>query len=178
MKILIAIVIILALAFGLFVIFINSGMYNIAATSEHTGLTLKIINATKDNSIRKHAKGIDAPDLSDSAMIREGFEHFDQMCVTCHGAIGISKDEFAKGLYPLPPALSEEIEEWSAAELFWITKHGIKMTGMPAFGDTHNDEAIWPIVAFMQKLPEMSYYDYTNLRSGAEEQDFGHEHEH
>jgi mono/diheme cytochrome c family protein len=183
MKIIIAIVIIVVLAVGLFIIYINSGMYNIAATSEHTGLTLSIINTTVDNSIRKHADGIEVPDLTDSAMIMEGFNHFDEMCVTCHGAPGISKDEFAVGLYPEAPSLLEEVEDWSPAELFWITKHGIKMTGMPATGDVHGDEEIWNIVAFMVKLPDVTRADYIKMRNrgqrmenGPEEREEGHDH--
>ena len=159
MKILIVIIIILALAVGLFIIFMNSGIYNVAATSEHGALTLKIIEVTKDNSIRKHAAGIEVPELTDSAMIAEGFAHFDEMCVICHGAAGIGKDAFAIGLYPEAPSLAEEGDEWTAPELFWITKHGIKLTGMPAIGDVHSDEEIWPIIAFLQVL----YNGMTNL---------------
>ncbi|NIP41320.1 MAG: cytochrome c [candidate division Zixibacteria bacterium] len=170
MKILIVIIIILALAMGLFIIFINSGIYNIAATSEHNSLTLKIINTTVDNSIKRHAEGIEVPDLTDSNMIARGFEHFDEMCVICHGAIGIGKDEFAIGLYPEAPALEEEAEEWTAAELFWITKHGIKLTGMPAIGDVHSDREIWPIIAFLQVLPEMTYQEYISMRQTGEQE--------
>jgi mono/diheme cytochrome c family protein len=50
--------------------------------------------------------------------------------------------------------------EWSDAELFWIVKNGIKMTGMPAFGPTHGDEDLWAIVAIMKELPELSEEAY------------------
>ena len=170
MKILIVIIIILVLAAGLFIIFINSGIYNIAATSKHGSLTLKVINTTVDNSIRRHAKGIEVPDLTDSNMIARGFEHFDETCVICHGAVGIGKNEFAEGLYPEAPSLAEEVEEWSPAELFWITKHGIKLTGMPAIRETHSDEKIWHLVAFLQQLPDMTYQEYMSMRQRGEQE--------
>ena len=46
--------------------------------------------------------------------------------------------------------ISPKLQEWSSAELFWIIKNGIKMTGMPAFGPTHQDEQIWNIVGFVR----------------------------
>lgn len=56
----------------------------------------------------------------------------------------------------------------TAAELFWVTKHGIKMTGMPAWGATHADDSIWPVVAFMLKLPELNGAEYSTLLASAE----------
>lgn len=181
-KVIITAVVVLALVFLIGLLVIYSGWYNVAATSEHNSATLWILETTTDRSIESHAGDIEVPPLSDSAMVARGFDHFDAMCVQCHGAPGIGRDEFAEGLYPLAPTLSAEVEEWSPAELFWITKHGIKMTGMPAFGETHSDDAIWDIVAFLQVLSELGYYDYLEMRdsgNGAEgtEGEAGHGHE-
>jgi len=156
---------------------IYGGMYDIAATSKHNAVTLWAINTLTDNSIRSNAADINVPpNLDDSAKVADGFEHYDEMCVTCHGAPGIGPDEFAAGLYPKAPSLIEPVEEWNDAELFWITKHGIKMTGMPAIGDVHSDTDIWNIVAFLKKMPELGYYGYLDLRKAAESA--GHSHEH
>ncbi len=144
---------------------IYGGLYNVAATEEHTAPTLWILETLTDNSIETHAEGVTAPDmLDDSATVQAGFELFDQLCRTCHGAPGIGPDRFAAGLYPAAPSLKNEVEEWSDAELFWITKHGIKMTGMPAFGDVVNDDDVWKIVAFVRTLPGVGYYDYLDRR--------------
>lgn len=160
-----------------FLIYIHSGAYNVSAMVPHTELTLSVINTLVDNSIESHAEGIEAPDLSDSARIRAGYGDFDEMCVHCHGAPGIGRDDWAKGLYPEGPDLTEPAKEMSDAELFWIVKNGIKMTGMPSFGKTHDDDHIWNIVAFMKKLPDMSYYDYvgfSNSGSGHSEEGEAH----
>src|SRR2546423_13483863 len=58
------------------------------------------------------------------------------MCVQCHGAPGRDPGIVGKGLRPPPPVLSEAVRPWDRAELFWIVKNGIKMTGMPASGPT------------------------------------------
>ncbi len=171
----IAVVVVITVVFGLIIVY--GGFYNISAMEKHNSLTLWAIETMKDNSIERHATDITTPGLSDSTMLSNGFAHFDNSCVQCHGAPGIGADEFAMGLYPEAPSLSDEIEEWNPAELFWITKHGIKMTGMPAFGDTHDDDHIWQMVAFLQTLPDLGYYGYLDMRkAGATEETHGHEH--
>src|SRR3546814_5441303 len=53
------------------------------------------------------------------------------------------------------------------AQQFWIIKHGIKMTAMPAWGKTHPDPLIWDMVAFVRKLPGMSPTEYKQLVASA-----------
>ncbi|MDR3628005.1 MAG: cytochrome c [Ignavibacteriaceae bacterium] len=160
MKYILRIVFVVVALLIIFIVFLYSGIYNISAMVPHNKITLKVIHTLTDNSIEHHAKGITAPNLSDSSLIKTGFSHYNEMCVGCHGAPGISRDETGLGLYPKPPDLSKSAKEIPASELFWITKNGIKMTGMPAFGKTHKDDKIWAIVAFMEKLPGMTNEQY------------------
>jgi mono/diheme cytochrome c family protein len=144
------------------VVFLYSGIYNISAADHHSGTTLWMINTLKENSIRSHADDdIQIPDLSDTSFVNKGFNHYKQMCVGCHGAPGI--DIKAKGFYPPPPPLTKTAKNWNSRELFWIIKNGIKMTAMPAFGASHSDETVWSIVAFTQKVPEMSEEEYKSF---------------
>ncbi len=85
------------------------------------------------------------------------------MCSGCHSTPGVEQNEVVKSFYPRPPKLVRVINEWTPSELFWMTKNGIKMSGMPAFGTTHSDKEIWAIVAFIQKLPAMTKEQYENL---------------
>jgi mono/diheme cytochrome c family protein len=87
-------------------------------------------------------------------MVRDGFEHYDQMCTVCHAGPGIEQSEISKGLNPQAPSLSDAVKEWTPRELFWIVKHGVKMTGMPSFGATHTDQEVWSIVAFIENFRE------------------------
>jgi len=159
----IVVLLVLTCIAGLVVMY--GGYYNVAATKKHNALTFWVLDETMENSIKHNAKGITAPDLSDSNMIRTGFEHYDHMCRVCHGAPGIMGDEFAAGLYPKPPSLMESAPEWTSAELFWTIKNGIKMTGMPAFDVTHTDEKIWVMVSFVRILPDLNHQDYLGMRS-------------
>jgi mono/diheme cytochrome c family protein len=144
-------------------VFIFTGIYNVAATSPHLAPVKWIMETVTDRSVESHARGITAPNLDDSAMFHEGFEHFQEMCVECHGAPGIERSEMARGLYPKAPRLTRAAKEMSAAELYWVTKNGVKMTGMPAFAPTHTDDQIWAITAFLEKLPAIDSAGYDSL---------------
>jgi len=140
-----------------------TGKYNIAATERHTTLVHWFLSNVQMNSIRMHAKGIEPPELEEQSRIDTGLSHYHQMCVTCHGAPGIEASEIGKGLNPEPPDLTEPVGEFSDGELFWTLKNGIKMTGMPAYGPTHDDRSLWGIVAFLKHLPSLSEAEYRQM---------------
>jgi mono/diheme cytochrome c family protein len=142
---------------------IYAGPYDIGATAPHWPVTTWLLETVRARSIKAHAAGINVPpELDDPAKVLIGFEHYTAHCAVCHGAPGVPRGAIAKGLYPSPPDLAKAAPLYSPAELFWIVKHGIKMTGMPAWSD-HSDEELWATVAFVEKLPGMSEQEYSNL---------------
>lgn len=145
---------------------------DVAATTPHPAFIEEFLHETVEHSVRRHAAGILPPALEDAALIADGADHYFPMCEGCHAGPGVDPSELAQGLYPAPPALHEE-EEWSDAELFWITKHGIKASGMPAYGTTHSDEALWAIVAFVRSLPGMTAEAYEPFRPESRTDDPG-----
>jgi mono/diheme cytochrome c family protein len=154
----------LAAEFLIAIIFINSGLYNVSVTSPDPRPLRWVFSRTSDNSVEHHAKGIAVPSLTDSSMINEGFDHYDEMCVGCHGAPGIERSEIGKGLYPHGPNLAHSAKELEPAEMFWVVKNGIKSTGMPGFGLTHSDQKIWSIVSFLEKMKDMTPQDYKAMQ--------------
>ncbi len=146
-------------------IIIYSGWYNVSAANKEPGFSRWILNTTMDNSVEKHAGDISVPDLNSPAKIKEGFAHYNAMCKECHGAPGSEETELAKGLNPKAPNLMHSAKDMPAEELFWVTKNGIKMTGMPAWGVTHSDDKIWAMVAFIEHLPGMTGSEYDSLAS-------------
>jgi mono/diheme cytochrome c family protein len=184
MKVIWTILIFIIIVIVGFFIFIYMGRYNVAATKPHTKLVEFILSTGTKQSIRFHATGITVPPLDDQSMVEAGFNHYKEMCVGCHGAPGVKPSEIAEGLYPEPPELEDEIEEMSLEELYWITKNGIKMTGMPAFGPTHSEEELWSIVAFLKQLPDLTPEEYKAMvekekaRNQEHEPQDHHEHSH
>lgn len=142
-------------------IFAWSGTYKIGADVPHWTFIYEALEWFRDRSVEHYAASIKAPaDLESPARLNEGAEHYSQMCVSCHLKPGKSGDEMREGLYPKPPNFSTMKEEINPRETFWIIKHGIKMSAMPAWGKSHSDETIWAIVAFVCKLPGMSPAEY------------------
>jgi mono/diheme cytochrome c family protein len=155
-------VVILAL-FGAAALAIFSGIYNVAADVPHSEPVYWLMQTSRDRSIAVHAGDIVAPDdLTDPKRIGSGAGLYAEMCSRCHLAPGMEQTEISQGLYPKAPELSRGVD-LTPAEEFWVAKHGIKMTAMPAWGVTHSDKLLWDVVAFLQKLPELTPHQYRTL---------------
>jgi len=168
----------LILIVGAAAAFVASGSYDIAADRPHWALTENVIEAVRDRSIARHAEGIAVPDLDDPARIKRGAEHYAEMCTSCHLAPGMEGTELREGLYPQPPDLSKHGVH-DAAEAFWVIKHGVKLTAMPAWGRSHDDVAIWDMVAFVRQLPKLDKTAFEAMAGrAADDGHGGHEHGH
>ncbi|MGH9594189.1 MAG: c-type cytochrome, partial [Bryobacteraceae bacterium] len=97
-----------------------------------------------------------------------GAAEYAEMCSSCHLGPGVERTEISQGLYPRAPEFARG-SALTPEEEFWVVKHGIKMTGMPAWGVTHSDRIIWSIVAFLRKLPALSPAEYKALTKDASE---------
>ena len=136
--------------------FIYSGLYDISATDQHLRPTYYAIQTTMRHSVARRASGITVPPLGAPEQRERGLALYRAHCVQCHGAPGVAPDAFALGLTPLPTPLARSGKDRAPAELFWVIKNGIKMTGMPAWEFRMPDEDIWAITAFLKELPLLS----------------------
>jgi len=116
-----------------------------------------------DRSIAFRVSEQKNPYTDDAKAIAEGLDHYHVNCVMCHGAPGVDPFDLAKGLNPSAPSLNDT--DLSDGELFWVIKHGIRMTPMPAFGPTHSDDDIWKIAAFIRHLPHLTDKERDTLRA-------------
>ncbi len=128
----------------------------------------------RDRSVEKRApKGKGSYD-GDLTAIATGLDHYRENCVMCHGAPGVAGAELSKGINPPAPSLGKEASDTPDGELFWVIKHGIRMTAMPAFGPTHTDEEIWKTVAFIRHLPELTMQERDSLGAATGEEAHHH----
>src|SRR5690606_14219762 len=124
-----------------------SGAYNVAADDPHSRPVYRLFELARDRSIQTRAGKVEVPvGLGSEAQIRQGAGNYDAMCAACHLAPGVSQTELSIGLYPAPPDLTAATVDEAGA--FWVIKHGIKASGMPAWGLSMGDEYIWSMVAF------------------------------
>jgi mono/diheme cytochrome c family protein len=145
--------------------FVWSGLYSVAANVPHWGVTFWVLDQAKDRSIAFHSRRTAVPVLKGDDLAGEGFRHFHSSCRLCHGAPGYKRLEFATGLYPLPPDLgSQEVQgDLKDAELYWIVKNGLKLTGMPSFGEILSEKDLAGIIAFLRRLPTLTENAYAAM---------------
>ena len=163
MKIITTFIFTITIACILLVSFAYSGFYDVSARSPHSAFTNWLAPMAMRASVKRRSKEIAVPDLNDEALQIAGISDFDAMCKSGHGAPGYPAEAVGKGLNPPPPDLKESASAMTSAELFWVTKQGIKMTGMPAWGATHDDEDLWAVVAFMKELPNIDAVSYESM---------------
>lgn len=139
---------------------VYGGLYNVAATRQHLQLTHSVMETAMRQSVRLRARDIEAPPLADERLALRGAACFRDKCVQCHGAPGVAQGDLGKSMQPLPGPLVDAARHWRPRELYWVTRHGIKMSGMPAWEYRLADDDLWALVAFMQRLPELQAESY------------------
>ena len=168
MKVLPIVLLLVVLAIAGAGIFIYQGWFEIAADVPHSTLVFNLVETARNRAIAVRAKNIEVPPLDKPELIAKGARDYSEMCTGCHLAPGNKKSELREGLYPQPPDLTRGVMA-TPAEMFWVIKHGIKMSAMPSWGVTHDDARIWDIVAFIKKLPELTPQQYQALMGPGDE---------
>jgi cytochrome c553 len=146
-----------------------SGLYNIAASEPHLEVTHWFLDFGMRRAVSTHSLTISAPDLDDPDLITLGAEHFQGGCATCHGAPNQTRSPIVEQMLPRPPDLTRAAKTWTAEQLFWIVKHGLKFTGMPAWVAQGRDDEVWAVVAFLRALPDITSSRYRVLAIGEPE---------
>ncbi|GLQ91041.1 c-type cytochrome [Dyella flagellata] len=176
MKTIISTIVVLVILALLGYVYAGSGNYNIGADVPHWPATYRFLSMVRSRSIQHQAESVSVPKLNDPALILKGAGQYAAMCTGCHLAPGMHDSELRAGLYPQPPVFDQQPID--PREAFWVIKHGIKLTAMPAWGATHDDQTIWSIVAFVRTLPGMTPAQYKDIVAKAppdEDMDMGHD---
>jgi mono/diheme cytochrome c family protein len=168
MRVLAAIGILAILAVIVAAVFFFGGFYSVAANEPDPGAVSWALEKIRDASIGRSAHFAAPANLDDAGTVQAGARAFSQRgCAICHGAPGVKSQDFYKGMNPGPPDLKDVVGDSEPAELFWVIKNGIKMTGMPSFGAIGmDDKEIWSVVAFIRKLPTVSEADFKTWTAG------------
>jgi mono/diheme cytochrome c family protein len=143
-------------------IFFFGGYYSVAGTIPRPGPVKWGLVRVRTASIERHATDRPSIQLGDPEVVKAGARVFSELgCANCHGAPGVKWAKFSEGLNPSPPDLAEVGKDLEPAQIFWVIKNGIDMTGMPSFGPLGvDDEKIWQVTAFVRKLSIVSADDY------------------
>jgi len=152
----------------------SSGLVPIAASSGHWAITDWFLHYVMQRSVATQSLGIEVPNLVDPAMVRRGAGHYAAGCANCHGAPGFAQSIVVRHQTPATPELAETLHEWQPRELFWIVKHGVKYTAMPAWPAQERDDEVWAVVAFLLQMPDMDPGAYREAAFGSSADRAGH----
>lgn len=152
----------------------GTGRFNVAATATPDVID-RLAPRVLEKAVERGARDVANPIARDPGAVARGLLHYRENCLPCHGAPGIDPAEFQEGMNPTPPGIDAAVlQQSSDAELFWVVKNGIRMTGMPAFGVNHSEEEIRDIVAFVRHAPKLTEEERRALTAPA----VGEEHHH
>lgn len=145
---------VLAAAAGFATVYL--GLYNVAASEQHFKPVYQLLETAMHQSVKLRARtGVDEPPPFDETMVLRGAGCYRDQCLQCHGGPGVPQGDIGKSMQPLPGPLVDAARRWSAREMYWLTRHGIRMSGMPAWEHRLDEEELWSTVAFLQRLPDL-----------------------
>lgn len=142
-----------------------SGVIPIKASSGHWAITRWFLQFSKQRSVATHTLGMQVPSLDEPTLVLKGAGAYEGNCRACHGTPSLQSPRVAQAMTPRPPYLPHTIPRWEPDDLFYIVKHGIKFTGMPAWPAQQRDDEVWAMVAFLRKFPGLDSEGYRRLVS-------------
>jgi cytochrome c553 len=145
---------------------VASGIVPIKASSGHWPITAWFLHFAMRRSVVTHTLGLQAPALDAPRLVLQGAGHYETGCRPCHGSPQRPPPEIVQHMTPHPPYLPPRVSAWDPEELFYIVKHGVKFTGMPAWPAQQRDDEVWAMVAFLRMLPDLQAEDYQRLVHG------------
>ena len=148
--------------------FLKSGLYHVGSIDQHFQITHTLLEQGMRKSVQLRTRSIVAPaDLAAPARVQRGAGIYQANCVQCHGAPGVAQQDFGRSMQPVPGPLVDATKHWGAAQLYWITRNGIKMSGMPAWEFHLSEAQLWDVVAFMAHMPALDVAGYAAIVASA-----------
>ncbi len=126
------------------------GLLPVSADGNHSRLEAKVMPSVLRAAVARQALNEQNPISATDDNLKAGLRTYKTMCATCHGTAASGPTDFGRSFYPPAPQLSGGLPQYTAGELFWIVKHGIRNTGMPAWGGMLSDEEIWQVTTTLR----------------------------
>ena len=147
------------------ILFMRGGISNRAEPGQfETALARRLRSMAIPGSARSLANPVPAS----AEVFEAGLVHFADHCASCHANDGSGEAAMGRSLYPKAPDMREpSTQNLSDGELFYIIENGVKLTGMPAWGDgtPEGTTANWHLVHFIRRLPRLTKADLERMKA-------------
>jgi mono/diheme cytochrome c family protein len=130
--------------------FLKLGLADVQADANTPAWASQLQKFTVQASVRRRAAKTQSPVPPTDENLIAGGKVFLNACAGCHGKPG--KPPSNPPEYLSPPKFFEAGTHYSEPELFWIVKHGIRRTGMSAYGPFYSDQQLWTVAAFVKRM--------------------------
>ena len=144
----------IALAAGVFAVS-HLGLYPIGADNPPSALESSLAMRALDVYADKHKPDMENPIQPTRDNLMEGQRIYEDHCALCHGSEKAKTSPLREKFNPPVPQLIADVPEDEDAWVFWVTKHGARMTGMPSWNGILSDDQIWKVVAYIKHSDKM-----------------------
>src|SRR5713101_2324059 len=155
-KILLGVVLTLTLLLSSAFVVTRLGLLPASADGMHSRVEARIMPAVLHASIVRHASGETNPVPLNEDNLKAGVDTYKAMCARCHSTPEGNASIYGQSFYPPAPQLPKGMAQYTDSQLFWLIKHGIRNTGMPAWGGMLSDEEIWQIVSLLKNSQDLT----------------------
>lgn len=131
------------------------GLVPVNADGAHSSFEAKIMPQVLHASINRHAAAATNPLAINEENLKAGASTYKDMCARCHSTPGNEPSAYGQSFYPPAPQLSGGMPNYTDSQLFWTIKHGIRNTGMPAWGNMLSDDEIWQLVSLFKNSQDL-----------------------
>jgi thiosulfate dehydrogenase len=145
---------IVALAGAAFVVS-HFGLYPIGADNPPSAIERMLAMRAMDVYADKHKPDGDNPVAPTVAALTAGAAKYETHCALCHGGATAKISPMQNKFSPPVPQLVDKIPHDPDAWIFWVTKHGVRMTGMPSWDGVLSDDEMWQIAAFIKHSDQL-----------------------
>ena len=162
LAVVVAIVLIVAIPVAIVV------QHGISARSEPTVTESMMARSLRHLAVPRAMRDARNPIPLTAEALNEGREHFADHCAECHANDGSGNTEIGKSLYPRAPDMrGTQTQNLTDGEIFAIIKNGVRLTGMPAWGDPggRDDADTWKLVHFIRHLPKITPAELQQMKS-------------
>ena len=138
--------------------------HGFSAREEPSAVERVIANAMRRLAVPANARAARNPFPASPEVLAEARAHFADHCASCHANDGSGNTPMGRSFYPRTPDMrGRATQALSDGELYWIIHNGIRLSGMPAWGDPGHDDDSWKLVAFIRHLPSLTREEETEM---------------
>jgi mono/diheme cytochrome c family protein len=154
------------LAAGLIAAWLTVGR-GFSAREEPTALESFVARRLRSLAVPRAAREMANPVVLSEEVRSDAMAHFADHCASCHANDGSGDTSIGRGLYPKPPDMRQaQTQNLTDGELYYIIHNGIRLTGMPAFGEETGKPDIdsWKLVHFIRHLPKLGEQELERMK--------------